>query len=434
MTRLLLSALPAVFGSVFAAANAAAANMSDARRRALLDVLPSASARALRHYVDHGSRIEACWMVSRVTGIVTSALLFQSYLGIPDELPRVLVAACLAIGTFSFPAEIAKALVARDAERTAPALIRLLWPFEWLAAPLAAPAGWLGDWIRRTIPQVSETADVTEEEVSLMVEDGERRGAIAHDAAEMIQNVFDFGDLTARDLMLPRTRVSCIQLGTNPTDLLKMILADGHSRYPVYDERIDNVVGILHVKDLLPYTAMQETLAQLDLESILHRPVLFVSDSQNSRSVLYEMRQQRQHLAIVIDEFGGMSGIVTLEDLLERIVGDIRDEHDEGEAPIVDLGDGRLMVDATIPIIDLSRYLDVDLPEHDDYNSLGGLLVSHMGRVPPIGARMVEFGLEFVVRDGDERRVKKVEITRRRTPNESVSPRSIRPSMDTEST
>jgi CBS domain containing-hemolysin-like protein len=432
--RIVLSAAPALCASVFAAANSAVSSLSDARRRALVEVLPPASARALRRYAEHGSRIEACWMVARVTGIVTSALLLHSTLSVADEAFRLLLAASLAIGAFSFPAEIAKALAARDAERSAPALIRILLPFEWLASPLAAPAGWLGDWVRRAMPRSTMTADVTEEEVSLMVEDGERRGAITHDAAEMIQNVFDFGDLAARDLMVPRTRVSCVQLGTAPNELLQMILTDGHSRYPVFEERIDNVVGILHVKDLLPYMAKQHQLEQLDLESILHRPVLFVSDTQSSRSVLYEMRQKHQHLAIVIDEFGGMSGIVTLENLLERIVGDIRDEHDEGEAPIVELSDGRLMVDASIPIVDLSRYLDTELPEHDDYNSLGGLMVSHLGRVPPIGARMVEFGLELVVREGDERRIMKVEITRRRSTGDSVSPRTIRPEVDTEPT
>jgi len=142
--------------------------------------------------------------------------------------------------------------------------------------------------------------------------------------------------------------------------------------------------------------------------------------------VLYEMRQKRQHLAIVVDEFGGLSGIVSLEDLLERIVGDIRDEHDEAEPPIVELGEGRLMVDATVSVVDLSRYLATELPDNGDYNSLGGLLVSRVGRVPPVGARISEYGLDFVIRDADERHISRVEIVRRPLALESVSPRSIR--------
>jgi putative hemolysin len=423
--------LPAACAALFAAASVSVAAMSDARRRALSDVLPKASSQALRRYAHMGPTIEARWMVARVTGIVTSALLLHDSLRLLDDASRILLAALAAVWSFSFPAEIAKAFVTRSAERAAPALIRFLWPIEMLAAPLAAPAGWLGDLVRLAFPKQAASTNVTEEEVNLIVQDGERRGTIAHDEAEMLHNVLGFGDLTARDIMVPRTRVTSIQLGTNPSELLRVILAEEHSRYPVFEERIDNVVGILHVKDLLPYTTMPDKLCNLDIEPLLHRPVLFVSDTQNSRSVLYEMRQKRQHLAIVIDEFGGMSGIVSLEDLLERIVGDIRDEHDEADPPILELGDGRLMVDASVPIVDLSRYLDTELPEHADYNSLGGLLVSHLGRVPPVGARMSEYGLEFVVRDADERRVSKVEILRHSSATESVVPRTVRPDPGT---
>ncbi len=406
--------------------------MSEARRQALCDVLPKASARALRRYASMGPTIEARWMVARVTGIVTSSLLFHDAIRGLDEFARILLAALAAIWSFSFPAEVAKALVTRSAERAAPALIRALWPIELLASPLAAPVGWLGDLVRLAFPEPASRADVTEQEVNLIVKDGERRGTIAHDEAEMIHNVLGFGDLTARDIMVPRTRVTALQLGTSARELLGIIVEEEHSRYPVYEERIDNVVGILHVKDLLPYANMPDELEHLDIGTLLHRPVLFVSDTQSSRSVLCEMRQKRQHLAIVIDEFGGMRGIVSLEDLLERIVGDIRDEHDEAEPPIIELGDGRLMVDATVPIVDLSRYLDTELPVDGDYNSLGGLLVSHLGRVPPVGARMNEYGLEFVVRDADERRVSKVEILRHNSAPDSVAPRTMRPDSDAE--
>lgn len=418
--------------ALFAAASVAVATLSDARRRALSEVLPGPSATALRRYSTMGPTIEARWMVARVTGIVASALMFEDSLGFMDRQWRLVAAALAAIWAFSLPAEIGKALVTRSAESAGPALIRLLRPIELLAAPLAAPAVWLGDTFRRAFMSRVADADVTEEEVNLIVEEGERRGAIQHDEAEMIHNVLEFGDLTAGDVMVPRTRVTSIPLDTPPEELLRIIVAEEHSRYPVYDERIDNVVGILHVKDLLTYTTTPKKMRTLDIEPLLHRPVLFVSDTQSSQSVLFEMRQKRQHLAIVIDEFGGMSGIVALEDLLERIVGDIRDEHDEGDPPILELGGGRLMVDASVPIIDLSRYLDTELPEHGDYNSLGGLLVSHLGRVPPIGARMSEYGLDFVVRDADERRVSKVEILRRSVAPDSVCPRTLRPGPESE--
>ncbi len=162
--------------------------------------------------------------------------------------------------------------------------------------------------------------------------------------------------------------------------------------------------------------------SSLQLESIL-RPVVFVPESQSAASVLKDMRKGRHHLAIVIDEFGGFSGIVTLEDLLEQIVGDIRDEHDVEEAPIVDLGDGRLVVDASLPLADLARYLGTELPADGDYHSLGGFLAAHHGRVPEVGATLSKFGLEFIVREADDRRVTKVEI-HRDAPPMSIAPRT----------
>jgi CBS domain containing-hemolysin-like protein len=229
---------------------------------------------------------------------------------------------------------------------------------------------------------------------------------------------------------VPRIHVSAISLQTPIDELLKSVVADEHSRYPVYQERIDNVVGILHVKDLLPYVLNPEALRSLELQSILHRPVLFVSDNQSAGSVLYEMRQKQQHLAVVIDEFGGVSGVLSLEDLLERIVGDIRDEHDEEEPPIVDLGAGRLMVDASVSMTDLGRYLGTDLPEDDAYTSLGGLLVAQLGRVPQVGTKLREFGLEFVVRDADDRHVARVEILRGAPSSTSLGPVSRRVDSD----
>jgi CBS domain containing-hemolysin-like protein len=155
----------------------------------------------------------------------------------------------------------------------------------------------------------------------------------------------------------------------------------------------------------------------------LRTPVAFVPDSQSGSSVLKDMRAGRHHMAIVIDEFGGMSGALTLEDLLEKIVGDIRDEHDVDEPPIVDLGNGRLAVDASVPIADLSRYLGAELPVDGDYHSLAGFIIAQLGRVPEVGTQLTAYGLQFEVREADERRVSKVEITRL-APPESIVPRS----------
>jgi putative hemolysin len=254
---------------------------------------------------------------------------------------------------------------------------------------------------------------VTETEVEIIVNEGEQNGSLDHDQSEMIRNVLDFKSLTAGEVMVPRTRVTSLDIDTPPSDLLAVIAETGHSRYPVYRERVDDVVGILHAKDILSWVGRHGDLEGLSLDKVLRRPVAFVPEMQSAQSVLSDMRAGRHHLAIVVDEFGSMLGIVTLEDLVEQIVGDIRDEYDEVEEPrIVELGDGRLLVDASISIGDLSRHLGAELPESSDYHSLGGFIVDRLGRVPRVGARVGALGLEFVVRDADERHVAKVEIVR----------------------
>jgi CBS domain containing-hemolysin-like protein len=257
----------------------------------------------------------------------------------------------------------------------------------------------------------------------LIVNAGELNGSLGHDQSEMIRNVLEFGDVTAGQVMVPRTQVIAFAVDTHIEEVLGQATDTEHSRYPIYRDSIDNIIGVLHVKDLMRAASRKE-LAQLGLESVL-RPSAFVPESQPAASVLKDMRAGRHHLAIVIDEFGGFSGIVTLEDLLEEIVGDIQDEHDVEEPPIVDLGEGRLIADASVSITDLSRYLGAELPEDGDYHSLGGFVVAQAGKVPEVGTKVTALGLEFTVREGDERKVSKIEIARIHPP-ESIAPRSPR--------
>jgi putative hemolysin len=421
--HLLIASLPAAFAAVSAAASWAITTLSAARRAALRDTLEGGSQRALDRYLESGPVIEARWLVIRTLGIAISALLVGRSLPLWLGSWLPVVAATIALFAYALPSEIARGLVARSADTTAPLLLQVLRPLEWLAAPIAAPIAWagrvVGGWA--TLPS-APAPGVTETEVELIVNEGELNGSLGHDQSEMIRNVLDFGDATAGELMIPRPQVTAFDISTPIDGLLRLIVESEHSRYPIYKETIDNVVGVLHAKDLLRH-ASQGNPNDVRVESLLRQPVVFVPESQLATSVLKDMRSRRHHMAVVIDEFGGFSGIITLEDLLEEIVGDIRDEHDVEEAPIVDVGDGRMMVDASVSMGDLSRYLGADLPEDGDYHTLAGFIVAELGRVPEPGATLRAFGLDFTVREADERRVSKVEITRMTAP-ESIAPRS----------
>lgn len=413
-----------MLAAVSAAASWAITTLSAARRAALRDTLEGGSQRALDRYLESGPVIEARWLVIRTTGLAVSALLVGRQL--PEWLGNWLpvVAAMIVLFAYALPSEIARGLVARSAETTAPLLLQALRPLEWLAAPIAAPIHWagrvVGSWVRPSIPPPAP--GVTETEVELIVKAGELNGSLGHDQSEMIRNVLDFGDATAGELMIPRPQVTAFDIGTPVDVLLRQIVESEHSRYPIYKDTIDNVVGVLHAKDLLRHASNGKT-NEVRIEALLRQPVVFVPESQLATSVLKDMRSRRHHMAVVIDEFGGFSGIITLENLLEEIVGDINDEHDVEEAPIVDVGDGKLLVDASVSIGDLSRYLGAELPEDGDYHTLAGFVVAELGRVPEPGATLRAFGLDFVVRESDERRVVKVEISRVTAP-ESILPRS----------
>jgi CBS domain containing-hemolysin-like protein len=194
--------------------------------------------------------------------------------------------------------------------------------------------------------------------------------------------------------------------------VLDHVRKDGHSRYPVYRETLDNVVGLLYVKDLFDVVGAGK-LAETKLEQLIRKPVLFLAEKQPALSVLREMRSKRLHLAVVTDEFGGTGGIVTLEDIIEEIVGEIRDEYDTEEVALIHkLAEGRFVADAAIPLGDLEIHLGRKLPEDGAFESLGGLIVHRAGRVPEVGATVSLDGYDLIVREADETRVVKVEIVR----------------------
>jgi CBS domain containing-hemolysin-like protein len=409
-----MAVVPAGVVSVFGTASAALSALSSPRKTALRETLKGPDRAALDRYLAHSHVIESRWLVLRVVGIATSAGLIVRELGSPISGWAPLFAALVAVLAYGIPAEIARGVVLRAPERAAILSLRYLRPIELLAAPLAAPLSLLGRLANKNVvvhPHTLPPPSVTETEVEILVNQGEAAGALDQDQSQMIRNVLDFRDLSAGEAMVPRTRVTAFDVETLPSELMRNIAESGHSRYPVYRDRIDNVIGILHAKDLLAYGANHESVDSLDLQSILRRPVAFVPETHHASKVLKDMRAGRHHMAVVIDEFGGMSGIVTLEDLIEEIVGDIQDEHDGPEPDMVQVAeDGSVVVDASIPITELSRRLGSEFPESDAV-TLNGFLMERAGRVPKAGSTLTADGFDFHVKDADERRVIRVEVS-----------------------
>src|SRR5438105_3775745 len=246
------------------------------------------------------------------------------------------------------------------------------------------------------------------QEIEKILSEEARGGAPGAPAPELVHGLFSFADRTVKEIMVPRTRVVGVPIDATPQQVIELLAEEGHTRMPVYDGDLDNIKGVLHAKDVIPLLAHPELIVMQDLL----RPALFVPWTKPVGELLREMQQKRSLIAMVVDEYGGFSGIVSLEDILEEIVGEIRDEHDR-EGPQPQFGpDGSALVRAEMRLEDLNRALGSQLPGGGDFETLGGLLNSCAGAIPQAGDRFYVGGLELTVVQRDDRRVRLVRVSR----------------------
>ncbi len=247
---------------------------------------------------------------------------------------------------------------------------------------------------------------VTEEEIEEIMAAGEEEGLINEEENAMIRSILQFRDTVVREVMVSRTDMACISSDASVSDILREIIACGHSRMPVYEETIDNIIGLVYAKDLLKYWGMEASA--INLKNIMRTPY-FVPETKHLEELLQEFERKRMHIAIVIDEYGGTSGLVTIEDVLEQIVGDIQDEYDLEEDWIASLPDGSYEVDGRLPIEELEDNLGIEI-ERDKFDTVSGLIYHLTGRIPPIGEDIDAGKFRLVILDADERKIKKVRV------------------------
>jgi CBS domain containing-hemolysin-like protein len=246
------------------------------------------------------------------------------------------------------------------------------------------------------------------DQIERILTDEARSGGPGVPPAEMVHGLFAFAERTAKEVMVPRTRVVGVPLDAKPADIIALLAEEGHTRMPVYEGSLDSIRGVLHTKDVIPLVAQPNLIVLQDLL----RPPLFVPWNLPVGRVLREMQQKRSHLALVVDEFGGLSGIVSIEDILEQIVGDLPEEHEE-PTPALHLGpDGTALLAAETRIEEVNAAFDVQLPVDGGFETLAGLLNFCAGAIPHQGDRFFVGGLELTVAQRDERRVRTVRIGR----------------------
>ena len=360
-------------------------------------------------------------LLGLVTGAAT-ALLARA-IGVHDA--RTLPMVGVAVAVFVLIAELLVPLViaGRDPERVLEVLLPSFAPIGRMLGPMTR-------WIARTVPSTrraglppstDEAAEEANEAAKAYIDTAEQEGIIKSEERRLLQSIVDFGDTIVREVMTPRPDIVAVKDTATVGDVRALFREQEYSRFPVYGESLDNIAGFIFVKDLVTLSSDDDGRP---IAGLL-RPAAFVPESKRVPELMKQFQRQQTQCAIVVDEYGGTAGLVTIEDLLEEIVGEIRDEYDVESEPVVDEGNGRFVFGGKVNIDEVAQRLNVEI-EREGFETVGGFLLSNLGRVPAVGERFDIDGLTVEVLDAERRRVNKVRISRKASTPEEMEDTAVR--------
>ncbi|MBL8165584.1 MAG: HlyC/CorC family transporter [Anaerolineae bacterium] len=304
---------------------------------------------------------------------------------------------------------VPEAIASSRADALAPWALPLMRLLISLLTPVVALMIIVSRWLAGIFGSSDKVNVVTEEELMTMLDASEKEGSIENAEKEMIYSVLEFGDKLVREVMVPRIDIIALDIDTTLSTARSIFVESGHSRIPVYEDNVDNIKGLLYAKDLLRLSSDQ---ADKPIRELMRKP-FFVPESKRADVLLKELRANKVHMALVVDEYGGTAGLVTIEDLIEEIIGDIQDEYDvHEEAEYTQLGPNHYLIDASMNLSDFNDLLEVELPT-DDSDTLGGFLFTEFGHVPDVGETLEHGALTFKIESLDGRRIRKVHVTRK---------------------
>jgi putative hemolysin len=395
----------------FAASEAALISVSRIRICGMVEHNVRGSRSAL-HLLEERSRLLATILIGN-TIVLLAADSLATWIFIHQGIPHaaiwstVLMTVLLLLAGEIVPKTIAVSNAARWAVILAPALERVAWlltpvnrVFVAITYVIVRPFG---------IHPSMQGPFITEEDIRTIVNVGAEQKVLEEEEREMIHSVIQFGDTIVREVMTPRPSMICVGVNESPRKALDLVISEGYSKLPVFEDNVDNIIGVVHERELLIALA-NGTISSVPLRSLM-RPVAMVPENKKVSELLREMKRDKFTLAIVIDEYGGTAGLVTMEDILEEIVGEIRDEHDVGEEePIRVIGDHEAIVDARVNIEDVNAQLGTHLP-HEEFETIGGYTVGRFGRLPREGEEIAaEEGVRLRVERMRNRRILSIRI------------------------
>ena len=427
LTSIFLLLVLILVNGFFAASEIAVITLNDSKIKKLADE-GNKKAKKLVKLTENSSRFLSTIQIGvTLSGFLTSASASQSFAGmLADQLTflpfshsaivgvsTVLITIVLSYFSLVLGELVPKKIAMQKAEQLSFRFVGILSATAKIFSPFISFLSVSTNLVLRLLgidPNHSEET-VTEEEILMMVDVGEEKGVIDEGAREMISNIFEFDDRAVSEIMTHRTEVVAVEDTMTIEEAVHLAVEEGYSRMPVYHEQLDTILGIFYVKDVLKYVT--GTVPPDAKMTDYMRPAYFVPESKNCSELLEEMTAQHIQIAIVVDEYGGTEGIVTMEDLLESIVGNIQDEYDDEEEEIHRVSDNAFTVDGATSIDEISDLLQVHLPE-GDYDTIAGLVVELLGRIPKEGERpsVTLKSLTFTVEKVEERRVSKILIVK----------------------
>ncbi|RKU17715.1 hypothetical protein C6503_10570 [Candidatus Poribacteria bacterium] len=355
----------------------------------------------------HPRRYSLTIITAKTILIVAGVTVFMTFWKTYPIVSAALAIACFVIFTELFPKNYVRGSTGAATIRALSALRAIYWcgfivliPLNFLANLIVRIFGGKATSAQDTLvsPEVLETLDNVADSQEILEPDDR----------EMISRILDLPDKVAREIMVARTDMICLEVATPETEVLQTAITFRHTRIPIYEETIDHIVGILHVKDMLNYWAKGKPVNLREL--IVDRSPFFTPESKNISELFRELREHKQHIAIVVDEYGGTAGIITLENIIEEIVGEIQDEDEIDEQDdYIEMEANTYSVDARLNLIELNEKLGTEL-EAENIDTIGGFVVDHLGRVPEQGTQFTYRGIRFTIFEADERRIQRIHL------------------------
>ncbi len=439
--QILILILLIFVNAFFAASEIAIISLNDNKIKRLAEDGHKRAAKILRMTKNSSNFLATIQVGVTLAGFLTSATAAQSFsgsfadalfslfpgvpYGVLTTVSTILITIVLAYFNLVLGELVPKKIALQKAEKLSFAVIGVLEFIAKVTRPFIKLLSASTNLIVRLFgidPNAHEQT-VTEEEILMLVDAGEEKGVIEGSAKDMIAGIFEFDDTLANEVMTHRTDVTALENTSTLQEAVELAISSGYSRIPVYEEDLDTVLGILYVKDLLKYVGNAVT-PDVTLESIM-RPALFVPEGKKCSELFAEMTDNKTQIAVIVDEYGGTEGLVTMEDLVESIVGNIQDEYDHEEEEISQLSENAFTLEGTTGIDEVADLAGVDFPE-GDYDTIAGFMVDRLGRIPKPGEHpKVEFGsVSLSVERVEDRRISKILLVKNASTEPETKPKS----------